>query len=102
MCHLDMYFETVFGDGHSVYSLGHACDDKTILDAPMLIRNKKDFEKLIEIVLKQDQEDFIRNTREAITSNTHVIGIYQQFVKKNIHTKRTYWSTSNIANILLN
>ena len=64
-----------------LYHIGHACDDEKVLKEPILINNKKDFDKLIEKVLHQDEESFISVNKNAVNSNTKAIGIYQLFVK---------------------
>ena len=65
-----------------VYRLGHGCDDKRLLDEPMLIRNQKDFNKLINKLQLLDEEEFAVKTSEGgKNSRVKALGIYQSFVK---------------------
>ena len=62
------------------YSLGFGHDDKTILEEPMYIGDKKDFQKLINAVGLVDEEFFNRSNKIQ-NSKTKAIGIYQLFIK---------------------
>ena len=75
-------FEEALNMEDYVYWLGHGCDDKRLLDEPMLIRNKKDFSKLINKLELVDEEEFAVKTSEGgKNSRVKALGIYQLFVK---------------------
>ena len=76
-------FEEEVDDGdYYLYSIGHGCDDDRILDTPMIIRNKKDFNALINKINVLDFAEFAKKTREGSkNSRIKALGIYQLFVK---------------------
>ena len=77
-------FETIvleFGETYFIdYSLGFGHDDKTILEEPMYIGGKKDFQKLLNTVGLVDEE-FFNQSNKIQNSKTKAIGIYQLFIK---------------------
>ena len=77
------YVFEVEADQEYFYRLGHGYDDKRLLDEPMLIRNRRDFDKLIEKLELRNENDFISKVvdRYEQDTKTKAIGIYQLFVK---------------------
>ena len=53
------YVFEVEADQEYFYRLGHGYDDKRLLGEPMLIRNRRDFEKLIEKLSLRNEDEFI-------------------------------------------
>ena len=77
-----VFEESLYNGEEYDYILGHAHDDRKILEEPMLIRNKKDFDKLIQKMELLDASEFANKTIEGgKNSKTKAIGIYQLFVK---------------------
>ena len=76
-------FEESMNNGEEyTYRVGHAYDNTKLLGEPLLIRNKKDFEKLINILELLDEAEFASKTIEGgKNSKVKALGIYQLFVK---------------------
>ena len=82
------------------YSIGFGCDDKTLLDEPMYIGDKKDFQKLISKINSVDEE-FFNQSNNIKNSKTKAIGIYQLFVKL-YNTENPIGTNVFLPDIILN